>query len=255
MSRTAFLTGAASGIGAATARALYDRGWTLGLADLNQQALQELSAGWDSSRVRCYALDVTDAAAFARTIGHFTDFTAGSLQLLFNCAGILHIDHFEAIPASRHQQIIDINVSGVINGCLAAFPWLKNTPAATVINMSSASAVYGIPRMASYSASKFAVSGLTEALQIEWQPHGIRVCDVIPPFVSTPMLNNQTSGAPVLDRLGVHLQAEDVAAAVIRQLEAPRTHRAVSTFFAVAWMLSQITPRAVTRRVIQFLNR
>jgi len=255
MKHTAFLTGAASGIGFATASALYQRGWTLGLADINSTALQQLTEGWDAQRCHRYSLDVTDAGAFTAAVADFAGHNGGRLELLFNCAGILAIDRFENIAASHHRQIMDINVLGVIHGCQAAFPWLRQTRGALVINMSSASATYGIPHMASYSASKFAVSGLTEALQLEWEEYGIRVCDVMPPFVSTPMLDSQTAAAPVLNRLGVHLQAADVTAVILRQIEAPRTHRTVSLQFALAYGLSQLLPRRVTRAVLRFLNR
>ena len=255
MSKSAFITGAASGIGLATARALYAEGWTLALADLNHDALQQLTRDWDSNRYYCYPLDVCNAEQFAATVAAFTAHTGGQLHLLFNCAGILSIGRFEDISNQRHQQIININVQGVINGCQAAFPYLRNTAGALVVNMSSASATYGIPGMASFSASKFAVSGLTEALQIEWAAYGIRVTDVMPPFVSTPMLNEQKESAPILKKLGVHLNADDVARVVVRQTHKPATHRTVSLPFALMFWLGQITPWPITQRIVALLHR
>ena len=255
MMQNAFITGAASGIGRATAEALYARGWSLGLADINEQALREMTLGWDDKRVRCYALDVRDAEQCRHVIGLFASDHEQRLHLLFNCAGILHIDHFENIPAERHRQIFDINVGGVMNCSLAAFPYLRHTSGALVINMSSASATYGIPMFASYSASKFAVCGLTEALELEWEAYGIRVVDVMPPFVSTPMLNEQAVRAPVIDKLGVNLQADDVAAEVLKQIDQPRTHRAVSLQFKVGWALSQLLPRAALRTILRWVSR
>lgn len=254
MTRTAFITGAASGIGLATARVLYQQGWTLGLADVNTEALHLHSAGWDSTRVFCYALNVTSAEQFRHTLANFALHNNQSLDLLFNCAGILTIGCFQDIDCKRHQQIMDINVMGVINGCQAAFPYLRKTPGALVINMSSASAAYGTPHMASYSASKFAVSGLTEALQLEWEKYGIRVCDVMPPFVSTPMLNDQQQGAPVLTKLGVHLDADDVARVILKQIKAPNTHRTVSLLFGLMYQLQQISPRIISRTIMRLLN-
>ncbi|WP_430461901.1 SDR family oxidoreductase [Thalassolituus sp. LLYu03] len=255
MSKTAFITGAASGIGLATARALYARGWTLAMADINTEALRQLTFDWDHARVTCYPLDVCNQAQFSHALTDFTARHNGQLNLLFNCAGILSIGRFEAISAERHQQIMNINVMGVINGCQAAFPFLKATPGALVVNMSSASATYGIPGLASYSASKFAVSGLTEALQLEWEKYDINVCDVMPPFVSTPMLNEQAESAPVLKRLGVHLNADDVAKAVVRQTESAKTHRTVSLHFGLLYQLGQLSPRSITRAMVRMLNR
>lgn len=255
MMKNAFITGAASGIGRATAETLYAQGWNLGLADINEQALKEMTLGWDEQRVHCYALDVTKPEQCTAVIGEFAVQHDKQLRLLFNSAGILQIDRFEDVSSQRHQQIFDINVMGTIHCCQAAFPYLRHTSGAQVINMSSASATYGIPRLASYSASKFAISGLTEALELEWEEYGIRVCDVMPPFVSTPMLNEQASGAPVLDKLGVHLNAEDVARTILQQIEQPKTHRAVSLQFALTYAASQLLPRAVTRAIIRFLNK
>lgn len=255
MMKNAFITGAASGIGRATAEALYRQGWSLGLADLNVGALEILTSDWDPQRVRCYALDVRDAEQARQTIGLFAEEHQKQLRVLFNCAGILQIERFEHISAERHRQLVDINVTGVINGCLAAFPYLRHTTGAVVINMSSASAVYGIPRFASYSATKFAVSGLTEALALEWEEYGIRVCDVMPPFVQTPMLDSQESGSPIIDKLGVNLLADDVAAVVLQQIEQPRTHRAVSLQFRLAWALAQVLPRRVLHSILSLLNR
>jgi len=252
---TAWITGAASGIGQATAIALYQQGWSVGLADLNIDALKQLSQDWDQQRVGCYALDVTDAEACQRAIDNFAEQYGGQLRLLFNSAGILQIDQFENIPAPRHQQIFDINVMGTIHCCQAAFPYLKRTPGAQVINMSSASAVYGVPLFASYSASKFAIRGLTEALRIEWEDHGIDVGDVMPPFVNTHMLQSQAHSAPLLEKLGVNINADDVVKEVLKQIKRPVSHRPVSMAFKVAYAFSELLPTRLTGAIMRLLHR
>ena len=88
-------------------------------------------------------------------------------------------------------------------------PYLKQASFARVINLSSASAIYGQADLASYATSKFAVRGLTEGLDIEWQKYGIRVFDVMPLFVSTAMVKDMQ--AESIKKMGVHLKAEDVA--------------------------------------------
>jgi NAD(P)-dependent dehydrogenase (short-subunit alcohol dehydrogenase family) len=109
--------------------------------------------------------------------------------------------------------------------------------------------------MASYSASKFAVRGLTEALDLEWAKHGIRVADLMPPFVSTPMLNNQSFQAPVLRRLGVNLQAEAVAQAAWAQTQSRAVHRPISLPFNLLYWLGQLTPPWVMRHIMAWLSR
>ena len=83
--------------------------------------------------------------------------------------------------------MVDVNVKGVVFGCHAALPHLRRTPGSVVVNVSSASALYGQPGLAVYSATKSAVCALTEALELEWRPHGVRVVDVLPLFVRTAM--------------------------------------------------------------------
>ena len=255
MANIAFITGAASGIGFATAQRLHQRGWKLGLADWDIERLQQVSAQWDQQRVQCYQLDVRNAQQVTHVLDEFAQQHQGQLHLLFNSAGILQIDAFTDISSERHQQIVDINLMGTIHCCQAAFPYLQQTDFAQVINMSSASATYGIPNMAVYSASKFAVQGLTEALNIEWQPFGIRVTDIMPPFVNTTMLTEQKNTPAILQRMGTHISAEQVADSVMAQLEIPRLHRTVGWRFTLTHRLSDWLPRFVTGWSIRWLNR
>ena len=177
------------------------------------------------------------------------------LSVLLNSAGILEVGAFENISNNQHQRIISVNVMGVINLCQAAWPFLKNNSKSTIVNMSSASSDYGVPELASYSASKFAVKALTEALELEWQKYGIRVCDVMPPFVATNMLNSQKKTAKVMQRLGTNLTAEDVVAVIDKQVRQPKTHRTVSVSYGLLHFLSTVSPAYINRLVMKFLSR
>lgn len=251
--RNILITGAASGIGAATARLFYRHGWQVGLLDINAQALAELAAelgnAWHAE------LDVTDPAAVKAALAGFCALNGGQLRLLFNSAGILHCGHFEEIELSAHTRIVQINVLGTLNMTHAAFTYLKATPQAQVINMCSASGLYGVPHLASYSASKFAVRALSEALDLEWAKYGIRVGDLMPPFVSTPMLSNQRFKAPVLRRLGVNLKAQAVAQAAWEQAQHNKVHRPISLQFKLLYGFGQLTPAWITRRIMAWLSR
>ena len=254
MNKNILITGAASGIGKATAEYFHQRGWQLGLLDLNQEALTKLSQNLGSDRVWQRALDVTDQTAVQQALSEFCALNDGQLHVLFNCAGILTLGAFESIPIDKHQQIINININGLINLCYQAHPFLKKAVQACVINMSSASAFYGTPYLASYSASKFAVKGLTEALNIEWQKQGIRVCDIMPPFVDTPMLQQQSNSAPALQRLGVKLSAKSIAQTVWRSAHNNRysqVHYPISLFLKSNILFSKLSPNSITRRIIQ----
>ncbi|MDX1803958.1 MAG: SDR family oxidoreductase [Alcanivorax sp.] len=246
------ITGAASGIGLATARHFHRNGWRVGLLDVNQTALQELAKELSDSWWQ--PLDVTDAGACVTACNEFAD--RHGLDVLFNCAGILRMGRFEDISASEHQRIIDINVTGLINMTLAAKPHLDRSHAPVVINMSSASALYGVPHLASYSASKFAVRALTEALNIEWGRQGIRVVDIMPPFVKTPMVEQASFRAPVVDRLGVNLSAEEIAARVAQAAQKPLpVHNPVGGVFKLIKLLDKVLPSTSTRLTMRFLSR
>lgn len=250
--KSILITGAASGIGLATARHFHQHGWRVGLLDINETALAGLARDLDGAWF--HPLDITDAEACARAVSTFT--SDGALDVLFNCAGILRMGRFEAISAEQHKRIIDINVTGLVNMSLAALPALRQADAPVVINMSSASALYGVPHLASYSASKFAVRGLTEALNIEWKRLGIRVVDVMPPFVKTPMVEDADYQAPVVNRLGVKLKAEDIAAKVwdAAAREVP-VHNPVGGVFKMIKLLDKLLPSASTRLTMTFLSR
>ena len=164
--------------------------------------------------------------------------------------------HFEDISAAQHKQIIDINVTGLINMTLAAQAHLQLSTDPAVINMSSASALYGVPHLASYSASKFAVRALTEALNIEWARQGIRVVDIMPPFVKTPMLDDAEFRAPVVDRLGVNLTADDIAAKAWQAAnENVAVHNPVGGVFKFIKLMDKVLPSASTRMTMTFLSR
>lgn len=257
MNDTILLTGAASGITRATARLFHRHGWRLALLDQDTAALQEVAAELrdaDGRPAWHQAVDVTDNDAVVAAVNAAGE-ALGTLRVLFNGAGILRVGPFEDIPLAVHRRLIDINVIGLMQVTLAALPWLQRAERPVVVNMSSASAVYGIPHFASYSASKFAVRALTESLQIEWERHGIHVCDIMPPFVRTPMVDEQSWQPPVIRRLGVNLEAEDVAAAAFEAVRSAKVHHPVSTpFKALVWM-EKLAPRDITRRMIRWLSR
>ncbi len=249
--KSILITGAASGIGKATAELFAAKGWFVGLYDLNDKNLPEIARllGGNACWQR---LDVTSRDSVKSALKQFTAQTSGKIGVLFNSAGVAHFGRFMSLSAEAHQQTVAVNVQGVINCAYAAFPWLKETPGARMISMSSASAVYGTPDFASYSATKFAVKALTEALNVEWQPHGIRVSDILPPFVDTPMVRNNPQ-MKSMDRLGVQLNAEQVAKIVWKAAHSTRIHWPVGLQFKLLYQLSGILPTRVNHALVKFI--
>jgi len=242
-----FISGAAAGIGRATAELFLQQGWLVGAFDINEAALADFQASNSNGRLITGVLDVTDYDQWQLALNQFMHVTGGRLDVLFNNAGILCSGPFSAIPLAQQQKLININVNGLIAGCHAAFPFLENTPGARVINMSSASALYGQPSLATYSASKFAVRGITEALSIEWEQHDIKVMDLMPLFVRTRMVDNMN--AQSIKTLGIRTQPEHVAKQVLAltTYNGTKVHWFIGTQTKLLALASKLTPAFLNR--------
>lgn len=185
----AFITGAASGIGRATAERFAAEGWWIGAADRDVGGLEALRDALGQDQCRPWHLDVTDKTAFDTVVAELSEQTGGQLDLLHNNAGIGAVGFFEDIPLEESLRVIDVNLIGVINGIYAALPLLKATPNSLCFTTSSSAATYAAPHLAVYSATKFAVKGLTEALAVELSRCGIRVADVLPGVIDTDIFS------------------------------------------------------------------
>jgi NAD(P)-dependent dehydrogenase (short-subunit alcohol dehydrogenase family) len=219
LSKNVFITGAAAGIGRATACAFARKGYTVGAYDIDEVGLRSLAAeiGALGGRAVTGHLDVTDPDEMALRLSEFAAAAGGRLNVMINNAGIMRTGRFEDIDLSAQLKQIDVNAKGVINGLHAAFPYLRATPNPVVVNLASASAIYGQPELATYSATKFFVRGITEALDLEWGRYGIRVIAMWPLYVQTAMTENVKTGTT--ESLGIRLTAKDVADAIIAAVE------------------------------------
>lgn len=212
--KSIFITGAASGIGRHTALLFASRGWFVGLADIDTEGLDRLEREIGADNCRTLWLDVTDAKRYRAVIEMFTSSTGGRLDVLFNNAGILRMGRNEDIPLMQQYLTLDINVKGVLNGIHCALPALRATPDAHILTMCSTSAIYGMPELAVYSASKHAVHALTEALDLELERDGITVSDIMAPYVNTPMVTAAPTQASSVRSTGINVQPEQVAEVV-----------------------------------------
>jgi NAD(P)-dependent dehydrogenase (short-subunit alcohol dehydrogenase family) len=208
--KSIFITGAGSGIGRATAQLFAERGWFCGLFDINGAALSETQGRLPKDVSMTGVFDVREREGWRNAVSQFGDATGGRMHVLFNNAGIGRHGWFEDIDAADNDGVIDVNLKGVINGVYAALPLLKATPGARIVNTASAAGLYGSPQLAVYSATKFAVRGLTEALDVEFARHGVRVTSLMPWFIDTPILDMPTGGTNRVMRDRIEATAAEV---------------------------------------------
>ncbi len=256
---TIFITGASRGIGLTTAKQLLKQGHNLALFSNEpmDEALNEsdniLANADKEGRLVHGILDVTSTEdwdiAVKQTLAQFSQ-----IDVLINNAGILQSGNFTEIDLNQQLKTVDVNCKGVLIGCHKVIPHLKGDNNSKVINLSSASAIYGQPEIANYSASKFYVRGLTESLNIEYDDKGIKVIDMMPLWVVSDM----TKGVKVtsIDRLGLNLSQQDVAEEITKVIETPNkklhsTHHPVGLPAKALTALAQVTPD----KIVRLLNR
>lgn len=260
--RTVFITGAAAGIGRATALRFAARGFTVGAYDIDEKGLATLSAEINArgGTVHTGHLDVSDADEMSTRISEFVAAAGNRLDVMINNAGVLSAGRFADLDVAVQRRMIDINCAGVVNGAHAAFPHLRATPGSVLVNLSSASAIYGQAELAVYSATKFFVRALTEALDLEWAGDDIRVVDLWPLFVQTAMTHDIHTGTTA--SLGIRLTADDVADAVLKAVEPSwirrrihQVHFPVGTQTKAFALGSRFSPAWLTRWLNKRLSR
>lgn len=260
--RVAVVSGAGRGIGHATAALLLRNGWRVGAFDIDTHGLADLKdiAAAHGTTVVTGPLDVCDPVQWRDALASVCE---DHLDLLVNNAGLLAAGPFVDTDLDRHRALVNVNVLGTINGAHTAFPYLKNAGRPVLLNLGSASAIYGQPDLATYSATKFAVRGLTEALELEWAEHGIAVLDLWPLFVNTAMVKGVSLGA--IQSFGVRLNETDVAAAAVAAVERSvknrdrrrplNVHRAVGVQARFLAATAQISPNWANRLLTERITR
>ena len=189
--KSIFITGAAGGMGSSTARLFKKNGWFVGCYDINESILDELKSELGNEDIVYEQLDVTKKSQFEECLSNFSKNTNDTLDILFNNAGITEGGFFDEIPYENHIKIININVIGVINGIYSAASLLKNTENSLCISTSSSSGIMGMEMIATYSATKHAIKGLTESLSAEFSRFDTRVSDILPGVIDTPMISKE----------------------------------------------------------------
>ena len=187
--KTAVVTGAASGIGRATAERFAEEGARVIVTDVDADGGEETvdaieTAGGEAGFRK---LDVTDSEAFHAVVDDVA--AEFGLDAIVNNAGVGHpSSRLEETDDAMRDFVIDVNVKGVWNGCHAALPHMKDQGHGTIVNVGSLASILGLPKQAAYSLSKGAVLNLTRAVAAEAGPYGVRANTVCPGFTDTALL-------------------------------------------------------------------
>jgi 3-dehydrosphinganine reductase len=198
--KVAYITGGSSGIGLATAKLLASRGASVIIFSRQIDPLKKAAAEIENCRASAgqkfsyMALDVSQREASVEVLNRAVS-EFGIPDILINSAGISYPQKFEDTPYQKFDDIIRVNVHGTWNTVNVLLPHLKRTKG-YIVNVSSIAGFIGVFAMTSYSASKFAVIGFSEALRSELKPQGISVAVLCPPDVDTPMLEKSDKIKP-----------------------------------------------------------
>lgn len=187
------VTGAASGIGAAIARALVDQGALTWLTDRDADGLDRLASELSTTGrapAGLRTLDVTSEEAVEERVREIQH-EAGPIDVLVNNAGVSTMAPFVALTTQEWDMNLGVNAKGVFLVTRAVLPGMLERGSGVIVNVASAAAKRGVPYLAHYAASKHAVLGLTKSVALEAAGRGVRVNAVCPGFVATPMQDRE----------------------------------------------------------------
>lgn len=208
------ITGGARGIGKATAAALVGKGCRVAIGDLELELAEQTAAHLGGGTV-ALPLDVTDRDSYERFLDE-AERQLGPLDVVINNAGIMPVTPFEEEGEDSIRRQIDINLVGVITGTQLAIRRFRARGGGHIVNIASQAGKAGIPGIATYSGTKHAVVGLSEAVRAELRGSGVEISCVMPTVVNTEL----TSG--VGQKWVKPVEASDVADEIVDALEAPR---------------------------------
>jgi NAD(P)-dependent dehydrogenase (short-subunit alcohol dehydrogenase family) len=229
------ITGGARGIGKATATALVGKGCRVAIGDIDLGLAEETAAGLGGGTV-ALALDVTDRSSFEAFLDE-TERQLGPVDAVINNAGIMPVTRFVEESEDSVRRQIDINLHGVITGTQLAIARLQPRGGGYIVNIASQAGKAGIPGIATYSGTKHAVVGISEAVRAELRGSGVEVLCVMPTVVNTEL----TSG--VGQKWVKPVEAEDVAKEIVEAMEVPRFDVFVPKSNGALYKFLQLLPR------------
>jgi NAD(P)-dependent dehydrogenase (short-subunit alcohol dehydrogenase family) len=265
--RKVVITGGASGIGLALGEQLVERGAHVVLADIDGEAVEQRAAELGASgTVVGRQVDVRDEASVRVLVEEAA--ATGPLDLLVNNAGVALGGPTHELTAAHWDHVIDVNLRGVVNGILAAYPRMVEQGSGHILSTASGAGLLAPPFVTAYAATKHAVVGLSLGLRPEAALHGVGVSVLCPGAVDTPILDRgpapdlpSTASRPVTPRdylAAIHqrpVSAEAIAARAIRGIERNRGVIVAPATAAMPWYLHRISPRLAQRVTVVLARR
>jgi short-subunit dehydrogenase len=246
--KTVFITGASGGIGGEIARQLGKKGATLGLLARRREMLDQLCAEVETlgGKARSFAADVTEEKAVRDAVQDFRN-EFGKTDVLIANAGIGGGSvRPEQLNSTDFTRVVNVNLIGAVNSISAVLPAMIERKSGHLVAISSLAAYRGLPKSASYCASKAAMTALFESLRIDLRGSGVTVTTIHPGFIKTPLTAGREVQMPFL------LELSDGAARIIKIIERRKAIAAfpfpLSTFVRVAqifpaWLYDRIAAR------------
>ncbi len=224
MNNTAIITGAGSGVGQAIALRMASEGWHLALVSRTLATLEatKAMAGPNAGNVHPFPCDIGDPAAVETTVSQAIQQLGGSVTALINCAGInIAKRSLAVLEADAFQDVIATNLNGAFYLVRGVLPTMRANGRGTIVNIvSDAGLLANAKAGAAYVASKFALSGLTQSINLEERINGIRACAIYPGDIATPLLDKRPVPPPAEARLKM-LQPQDLADCVMLCVNLP----------------------------------
>jgi NAD(P)-dependent dehydrogenase (short-subunit alcohol dehydrogenase family) len=238
------ITGAAQGIGRATAEAFAARGAKVAIGDLDAELAAKTAAD-----LGCFAhpLDVTDPMSFAAFLTA-TEAELGLLDVLVNNAGIMPNGGFLDLDERLHRATVEINLFGVMHGMRLALPGMLERGRGHIVNVASLAGKFPVPGLAVYNASKFAIVGLTAATRLEYADRGVSISAVLPSAVDTALASG-------LDMKPIpKVQPSQIADAVVGSVASRRAEIAVPGYVGALANAATLTPEPAMRALRKLMR-
>jgi len=261
-SPTILIVGPTTPLGQIVAHRYARRGWDVALFDPDGESLRALAAEV-GPEVFVKPVDPGDKDSVHDAVEEVAAWSGGRLDVLLNAPDWLCSGRFESLSVAQHRGHLNTNLWAPLVVSHAAFPLLRETDGARVINVAAAAGMYGTPDRASYSAAKAGLRALTQALNLEWAHHDVHVCDLILPARGSDAKRESAQGsgpdaalAPEAAGrpLAPNVTYEDVADVIDEAVAEDKIHWPVGKQFRWVYRLSDVLPAPIVRLLMRYMS-